>query len=100
MLLSACIQLKIACNKHVACSIFPVGIEDSLTWSGSDSLRSPDVATEEREVRKKNSGIENENLHFATSTECFTQQLTSLKLLPEHQISMLKISKKKTTTTP
>ena len=25
MLLSACIQLKIACNKHVACSIFPVG---------------------------------------------------------------------------
>ena len=26
MLLSACIQLKIACNKHVACSIFPVGV--------------------------------------------------------------------------
>ena len=25
MLLSACIQLKIACNRHVACSIFPVG---------------------------------------------------------------------------
>ena len=37
MLLSACIQLKIACNKHVACSIFPVGLLEVIQTASTEA---------------------------------------------------------------